>query len=125
MMRRIRALSKPFPGRVIVSSRRSIPSTLPQAPSLSRQMLLRRSICRERDGACGSVDGMDRREETITLPGNGFDKARILRIILNGRTEFLQGGVEAAVKINVSTLRPERLPELFAGDDLAGSLQKQ
>jgi hypothetical protein len=50
---------------------------------------------------------MDRREETITLPGNGFDKARVLRIILNGGAEFLQGGVEAAVKINVSPVRPE------------------
>src|SRR5258705_6082599 len=50
---------------------------------------LRRNICRGRSGACGTADGMDRREETITLPGNGFDKARVLRIILNGGAEFL------------------------------------
>jgi len=40
-------------------------------------------------GLCGTADGMDRREETITLPGNGFDKARVLRIILNGARSFL------------------------------------
>ena len=49
---------------------------------------------------------MDRREETITLAGNGFDKARILRVILDGRTKFLQRGIEAAVKINVRAFGP-------------------
>ncbi|HYS22732.1 MAG TPA: hypothetical protein VER56_02270 [Candidatus Eisenbacteria bacterium] len=50
---------------------------------------------------------MDRGEETIALAGNGFDKARILGIILNGRTQFLQGSIQAAVKINVSTFGPK------------------
>src|SRR5437016_2802993 len=66
---------------------------------------LRRNIWR--NGVGRTVDGMDRREETITLAWNGFDKARILRVILNSRTELLQGGIEAAVKINVRTLGPK------------------
>ena len=66
-----------------------------------------RNICRLRNGVPRTVDGMDRREETVTLAGNGFDKVRILRVILNGRTELLQGGVQAAVKINVRTFGPK------------------
>jgi len=42
---------------------------------------------------------MDRREETITLPGNGFDKARVLRIILNGGAEFLQAALRLPSKL--------------------------
>src|SRR5882762_5614086 len=68
---------------------------------------LRRNICVRRNGVRRTVDGMDRREETITLAGNGFDKARILRVILDGSTELLQSRVQAAVKINVSTLGPK------------------
>jgi hypothetical protein len=78
-----------------------------------------------RNGAGGTADGMDRSKKTISLAGNGFDKARIFRIVLKRSAEFLQSGVEAAIKINVSPFGPERLPKLLAGDDLAGPLQKQ
>jgi len=52
-----------------------------------------RNACRGRNGVRKPLNGMDRREETITLAGNGFDKARILGVILNGGTELLQGGI--------------------------------
>lgn len=68
---------------------------------------------------------MDRREKAVALAGHGFDETRILRVILDGGAEFLQGGVEATVKIDVGSFGPQRLAKLFARDDLTGPLKEQ
>src|ERR1700730_5583811 len=55
MTLRIRALSKPFPARVIVSSRRSIPSTVLRTPFLPRKVFLRRVLESPSKSVCASI----------------------------------------------------------------------
>jgi len=72
----------------------------------------------------GAADRMHWGQEAISLPRDSFNEAWIFRVVLKGGAQFLECGVQTAIKINVCTLRPERLAKLFAGDNLAGPLQE-
>jgi hypothetical protein len=62
--------------------------------------------------------------ETITALGKGFDEARLIRLVVQGLAQFLDGCIEAVVEIHERVFGPKPLAKLFSSDQLAGLLQQ-
>ena len=62
--------------------------------------------------------------ETITAFGKGFDEARLVRFVVQGLAQFLDGCIEAMVEIHERVFGPKPLAKLFSRDHLAGLLQQ-
>src|SRR5262249_3841049 len=72
---------------------------------------------------CGLV-GLDRRDETITPLGDGFDKARFIRRIPQALPQPRYGAIQAVIEIDIGVSRPQFLAELLASYDLSRALQQ-
>jgi hypothetical protein len=66
---------------------------------------------------CGS-------NETITALGKGFDEARLIRFVVQGLAQFLDGRIQAMVEIHEGVFGPKPLAKLFSRHYLAGLLQQ-
>jgi hypothetical protein len=47
-----------------------------------------------------------------------LDEPRVVRFVSKRRPKPLHGGVQAVLEIDKRSVRPEPLPQLFAGDDV-------
>ena len=56
--------------------------------------------------------------KTVSPAGEGFDKARLLRIVFQDLTDFADGAVDAVVSIEKDIFAPDSLGDFFAGDEL-------
>ena len=62
----------------------------------------------------------NRMNKAITKARQGFEKTRRFRIVMQGGAELMDGGIEAAFKVNGSAFRPHPPAQRVAGDQLAG-----
>src|SRR5579864_1887231 len=69
-------------------------------------------------------DILHRRDEPVSPPRQGLDKARIVSIIAKRFANFVDSFIQSVLKINERVLRPELVVQFLAGDDLAGLLQQ-
>ena len=69
--------------------------------------------------------GAYRRDESITFPGKGLDKAGIVGRIAQSITQLLDGSVDAVFEVDEAPIRPEGGTQLFTGDDRARVFEKQ
>src|SRR5256885_3715224 len=79
---------------------------------------------RRRRGHCGRRAGLDAANEAITAARQRFDQPRFLSGFTERLTQFLDGCVQAMVKIHERIIGPELLAQLFAGDQISWMLQK-
>src|SRR5580700_7178295 len=77
------------------------------------------------DGCDGIINYLDGDQKAVALSRDGFDKSGVFGFVLQCRAEFFQGGIEAAVEIDVRSFRPEGLSTLLPRYNLARLLQKQ
>jgi len=66
----------------------------------------------------------DRGEKPITSARNGFNEARDVSRVGEGRAQFLDGSVEAVVKFDKGVGGPQTLPNFFPGYQLTRTLQQ-
>jgi|SRR5580692_7227291 hypothetical protein len=82
-------------------------------------------LCGEfRDANRGFLGNFDIREEAVSPPSNGFNKAGTLRRVAESLTDFADRFVEPMVKIHESVRGPEFFLKLLPGYDLAGMLKQ-
>ena len=65
-----------------------------------------------------------RGDKAVPVPGQRFDEARRRRVIPQSLAQSFDGTVDAVLEINEGILRPELLSDLFAGHQLARTLQQ-
>src|SRR5215469_13786244 len=59
-----------------------------------------------------------RRNEPISLSGNGLDKARLFGIVAKHLPDFTDRSIDAVIGVNKNALAPNFCRNLFARDDL-------
>ena len=67
----------------------------------------------------------DRCDEPIASPRESLNKARVFGAIPQRFSYFSYGTVDGVVEFNIGIIRPNPLLDVFASDNLAGTLQKQ
>ena len=70
-------------------------------------------------------NGFDVCDETVTALRKRFDERRFSGGIVEGPSKGADGGVQATVKVDVGLIGPKPLAKLFAGNEFAGSLDKE
>jgi len=63
-------------------------------------------------------------DKAIAVPGQRFDEAGRRRVVPQGFAQSFDGTVDAVLEIDEGILRPELLPDLFAGHQFARALQQ-
>ena len=71
----------------------------------------------------GFLGNFDIREEAVSPPSNGFNKAGTLRRVAESLTDFADRFVETVVEIHEGVRGPEFLLKLFPSHDLTGVLK--
>ena len=66
----------------------------------------------------------DGRDKPVATAGNGFNKPWVVGIIINGCPQFLQNGIQTAIKVDISALRPKPLPQFVTGNNFARTFQE-
>jgi hypothetical protein len=69
--------------------------------------------------------GCDRRYKAISASRDGFNEARIVRILVNCGAQFLKNYIQASVEVDECAIRPQPLPQFVTADDLPGVFQEQ
>src|SRR5262250_402942 len=70
-------------------------------------------------------DPLHRRNESITLPGNGLHKARLLGVVVEDLADFPDGPVDTVVGIEKNVLAPHPFGDLIAADNLTSLLNEE
>src|ERR1700752_3623131 len=82
---------------------------------------------READAWCRSPSAshygrlFDRRDESVSAARQGLDVGGLPGIVAQGRAGLEHAEVEAALEVDEGLVTPHDLPQLFAGDQLAGT----
>lgn len=63
-------------------------------------------------------------DKAIAVPGQRFDEAGRRGVVPQGLTQSFDGTVDAVFEIDEGILRPELLPDLFAGHQFAWTFQQ-
>ena len=66
----------------------------------------------------------NRSNEAVAVAGDGFDEPRIFRGVTESLAETHDGGIETVIEVNKGVARPETFAKVFAGDEIAGSFEK-
>ncbi len=77
-------------------------------------------------GGCGGVlcEVLDGGDEAVAAAGEGFDEARVARLIAQGFADAVDGGVDAVVEVDEGAVGPEGAGYFIAGEDFVGSLEQ-
>jgi hypothetical protein len=70
-------------------------------------------------------EALDSCDETVTLPWLCLNITRILGVVIESTTQFLDSAVQTSFEIDKYIVCPETLPEFFAGHQFAGVVQEQ
>src|ERR1700739_2059245 len=93
--------------------------------SLVQALRFRRTGCHPRFGArTAFLDDLDRCDQTIPAPGQGFDKPRIFSIIAERFAQLLHSGINAVFKIDKGIVGPEFSLNLFPGYHFPGTFKE-
>ena len=79
---------------------------------------------RENQPTCCSLD-LNRRDEPIAPPRNGFDESGITRIIPKSFPDLEYRHSQALIEFDKGILGPKSVPNLFPRNNLSGAFDKQ
>jgi hypothetical protein len=68
---------------------------------------------------------IDRSNETVPSSSERFNENGRLRRFAQRIAQPLDGGIETVIEVNEGVRRPKPIAKVFAGNQLAGMLQKQ
>ena len=67
----------------------------------------------------------ERADEAVAEAGEGLDEARLRRVVAEDGPEPLHHRVDAVLEVDRRPVRPQPLPDVLAGDDVAGPIEHQ